>query len=147
MSADFSLLNTDYDFMASVKPWLLGSTTWWTDSSSGGSYQSQGIPKSLSNGWGLWTYWKTRHYLTRQIKQAMLLECSRSVRLPLIGSFVYYLHWIASNEKNMLGGIQLPNQSLRVRAYVDDIAIFLYSDRGIVKAGEALHLNFLQKKW
>ena len=73
--------------------------------------------------------------------QSVRQGCPLSVHL-----FIIYIEPLLTRLESVLGGIQLPNQSVRVRAYVDDVAIFVSSDGDIVKAGEALDLYCLWTK-
>ena len=67
--------------------------------------------------------------------QSVRQGCPLSMHL-----FVIYIEPLLVRLANSIGGIKFLNQSVSVRAMVDDIVIFVSEDTDIIKAGEILDL-------
>jgi hypothetical protein len=67
--------------------------------------------------------------------QSVRQGCPLSIHL-----FILYIKLLLVRLAHVLQGIRVFDQKLTVRTFVDDVTIFLSSDRDVVKAGEVLDL-------
>ena len=67
--------------------------------------------------------------------QSVRQGCPLSIHL-----FILYIKLLLVRLAHVLQGIRVFDQKLTVRTFVDDVTIFLSSDRDVVKTGEVLDL-------